>query len=230
MFKLKLRVNVSWSVVAVYVLVGGILSRSHPLASRICSGSRGGSKLAGRPHRPQTDSAAAKNQASNSLLANTTPNGTSLRTPVADFSSCGPTSAGQSSSASSMMKRPAGRRSIGMSFSSARCNSSCPAKMRERFTRNGGGTTACIVGSTCSTTRWMRVGTDSTSPCPSTTQPIQTGLTAAPLSPSPAETRRRLAGISAQFASVHRPYKAVFGAHRDWICQLARCASAHRRR
>lgn len=65
-------------------------TRSHSLAPRIDSGSDGAWRSWASPWRPRSDSAAARNQASNSLLASTTATGRSLRTEMARASSRAP--------------------------------------------------------------------------------------------------------------------------------------------
>ena len=128
---------------------------------------------------PRRDSAAARNQASNSLFARTTAIGRSPRVATARFSKLGPSSAGQpfSQSQSTIMTIPplpwsfraasSTDRSISPSFSS-----------REAGTRRGGRTFGTNPGSIVCAILRMRMGTASHSPCPSTMAAILTSVMA----------------------------------------------------
>ncbi len=149
-----------------------ILSANHSFAPRMLSGSAGAWRPTGKPALPAIDSAAARNQDSNSLLARTTATGIPARTFAARANSAGPSCAGQSSSLSRTTRTPPPPVTLRAASSTALSNS--PGFTNLLFgVRNGEVTCTMTGGTSCSAIRRTTIGTASMSPCPSTTQAIR---------------------------------------------------------
>src|ERR1039458_4351605 len=139
-----------WSMVSEYLLPGGIACCSHPLASRMDSGSAGATKSVLNPEWLAIDSAAA-------LLASTTPTG--HRPPaarVARSKSTGASSFGQSSSLSMTISTTPGERSPLPARSTALSNS--PSNTSLLLVTLNGRTSAYTSGFTNFTRRFSNTG------------------------------------------------------------------------
>ena len=140
---------------------------NHSFAPRMDSGFSGAVVAGSMPWCPAIEAAAARNHASYSTFAKTTRMSRSPRASLARCSASGAASAGQSSSASIRIRmEPSGR--VCRAASSTARSSSPALKTRSRATRIGGGVCTTASGATRSAIRRSRIGTASTSPCPST--------------------------------------------------------------
>jgi len=98
------RPRAAWSTVGEYFRPAIIWRLSHSFAPRISYGSKGGDNSGSNPLLPASDRAAYRNQVSNSYFGITTEIKSVMAAAAALILSCGPKVAGQSSSASRIIR------------------------------------------------------------------------------------------------------------------------------
>ena len=174
-FRSNRALNAGWSVISLYERPA-IRRLIQPLASRGRSGSASSWPSWLNPRWPFSELAAAINQDSYSRLASTTLRRWWAITFLLRCRMRAPSSAGQSSSASSKTKIQPETPHLLLASNNWRRNSSSLLRNRSRRTRIGGSTSSHLPGVYWAPMRRSSTGSAATSPSPSTMQAIDVTL------------------------------------------------------